>query len=510
VQPFGQRKVAERDMDDIALYHRARIERDGGDALDERTWSDLDLDLVYAVVDRCESAVGQQFLYHLLRTPTLDTKRLDDFDELADRLTRDGTARNAIAKLLERLNRAKAFYLPNLFLLPLPWRPRFRWLFPLLTFLAVASIASIFVVPQMLFVAIAIFVVNIGIEMTFRRRIYEYVRPLRVLDSLLRTGRAVAQLAIVRERFPQLAADVVALKPLTRSTVWLSLEREGFDDPMTIVWQYLNMFFLADVNAFAASFAVLEKKRDVVERVFDAIGTLDAAISVASFREGAEFWSRPLFTPRAKALEAIDAVHPIIAEPVPNSIHVEQRSVLVTGSNMSGKTTFLRTIGVNAVLAQSIATTLTRGWRAPLLRVQSSIGRGDDLSLGKSYYLAEVERVGLLVRDSGGDVQHLFVIDEIFRGTNTSERIAASRGVLDYLNRGDDLVFVATHDVELIDLLGDAYESHHFRELIDGDELRFDYRIQPGRSSTRNAIALLELMKFPSEIVEAAKKTLSL
>jgi hypothetical protein len=514
VQAFGQRKVAERDMEDIALYHHARIERDGedalGDVLDDRTWTDLDLDLVFEQVDRCESAVGQQYLYHLLRTPSRDTRRLDDFDELVDRLTRDGGARTAIAKLLERLNRAKAFYLPNLFLLPLPWRPPFRWLYPLLTFLAVASVAGIFVIPQMLFVAIALFAVNIGIEMTFRRRIYEYVRPLRVLDTLIRTGRAISEIPLVRERFPQLAADVAALRPLTRSTVWLSLEREGFDDPMTILWQYLNMFFLADVNAFAASFAVLEEKRDVVERVFNAIGTLDSAISVASFREGAEFWSRPLFTARAKALDAIDAVHPIIAEPVPNTIQIANRSALVTGSNMSGKTTFLRTIGVNAVLAQSIATTLTRGWRAPLLRVLSSIGRGDDLSLGKSYYLAEVERVGALVRDSGGEVQHLFVIDEIFRGTNTTERIAASRGVLAYLNRGDDLVFVATHDVELIDLLGDAFESHHFRELIDGDELRFDYRIQPGRSSTRNAIALLELMKFPQEVVETAKSTVKI
>ena len=191
-------------------------------------------------------------------------------------------------------------------------------------------------------------------------------------------------------------------------------------------------------------------------------------------------------------------MHPIVREPVPNSIDIKGVSVLVTGSNMSGKTTFLRTIGVNAVLAQSVATTLTRGWRAPLLRVRSSIGRGDDLSLGKSYYLAEVERVGSLVRDSGGDVQHLFVIDEIFRGTNTMERIAASRGVLAYLNRGDDLVFVATHDVELIDLLGDSYESHHFRELIEGDELRFDYRIQQGKASTRNAIQLLKKISVPT------------
>jgi DNA mismatch repair ATPase MutS len=96
------------------------------------------------------------------------------------------------------------------------------------------------------------------------------------------------------------------------------------------------------------------------------------------------------------------------------------------------------------------------------------------------------------------------VIDEIFRGTNTTERVAASRGVLAYLNRGDDLVFVATHDIELIELLGTRYDSYHFRELISGDELRFDYLIQSGPTTTRNAIALLELMRFPQEIIDDA------
>jgi hypothetical protein len=505
MQPFGQPKRTERDLEDIAIYHQARQERDGGEAVDDRTWSDLDLDLVFAEVDRCESAVGQQVLYRMLRTPQFDAARLDAFDALADRMTRDAGTRGRIAKLLGRLDRAKAYYLPNLFLLPLPWRPKHRWVYPLLTALAVMSLVAVPFFRPALFVAMALLAVNMGIEILFRRRIHEYVRPMRVLDALIRTGRAIAASSdVVRARFPQLAADVESLKQLTRSTVWLALEREGFDDPMTIVWQYLNMFFLADVNAFAASFAVLEAKRDAVERVFETIGELDAAISVASFREGAEVWSKPLFTAREKQIEVVDAVHPILREPVANSIRADGRSVLVTGSNMSGKTTFLRTIGVNAVLAQTIATTLARGWRAPLLHVRSSIGRGDDLSQGKSYYLAEVERVGELVRDSGGDAQHLFVIDEIFRGTNTTERVAASRGVLAYLNRGDDLVFVATHDIELIELLGTRYDSYHFRELISGDELRFDYLIQSGPTTTRNAIALLELMRFPQEIIDDA------
>jgi DNA mismatch repair ATPase MutS len=76
--------------------------------------------------------------------------------------------------------------------------------------------------------------------------------------------------------------------------------------------------------------------------------------------------------------------------------------------------------------------------------------------------------------------------------------------VLSYLNRGLDIVVVATHDVELLDLLGDAYQAHHFREHVAGDALAFDFMLHPGRSSSRNAIALLKVMNYPPEVVSDA------
>jgi len=100
--------------------------------------------------------------------------------------------------------------------------------------------------------------------------------------------------------------------------------------------------------------------------------------------------------------------------------------------------------------------------------------------------------------------RHLFLIDEIFRGTNTTERVAAAAAVLAYLNHGDDMVIVATHDMEVLDLLGTSYVAHHFREEMSGGEVRFDYRIHDAQSSTRNAIALLDVMGYPAELVADA------
>jgi DNA mismatch repair ATPase MutS len=182
--------------------------------------------------------------------------------------------------------------------------------------------------------------------------------------------------------------------------------------------------------------------------------------------------------------------------------------VLITGSNMSGKTTFVRALGANAVLAQSVATTRASIWRAPVFRIRTSIGQSDSLLEGKSYYLAEVESVRRMLLSKESGVQHLFLLDELFRGTNTSERVAAGYATLAWLHRGDDLVVVATHDVELHALLGDTYEAYHFREQVQDGALTFDYRVQPGLSSTRNAIALLEVMRFPAGLVADARSAL--
>ncbi len=387
--------------------------------------------------------------------------------------------------------------LPYLFLQPLPDRARFGWVYPLLSIAALLGIIAVFIVPYALFPLLAILVTNIGIEIFYRRRIYAYIQPMRLLNAFLKAGETVA---------PE---EVKGLARLRRATSWLIVETEGRDDLISAAVQYLNMFFLADVNAFVASLGIIERERDTIARVWEAIGAADAAASIARFRAQLPVFAKPELTEDGP-LEVASAYHPLLEDAVANSITIDGKSVLVTGSNMSGKSTFLRTIAVNAVLAQTIYTTCSRGWRGPLLDVKSSIGRGDDLLAGKSYYLAEVQRVGELLRDAEGERKHLFVIDEIFRGTNAIERVAAARAVLAHLAKKNDVVIVATHDLELVTLLADEYEPYHFRELIERDALTFDYKLQRGPSSTRNAIAILELYGFPPDVVADAGRIVAL
>jgi DNA mismatch repair ATPase MutS len=189
---------------------------------------------------------------------------------------------------------------------------------------------------------------------------------------------------------------------------------------------------------------------------------------------------------------------------VPNDLVVGAASVLLTGSNMSGKTTFMRTIGLNALLAQTIATCPAVAYTSPFRRVVSNINLADSLTEGKSYYFAEAETVlGFIQATEASADSYLFILDELFKGTNTVERIAATQAVLAYL-QPRSLVVASTHDGELGELLHPAFTEYHFSETVTETDWFFDYQLKPGPLTTRNAIRLLARAGYPASIVQAA------
>ena len=237
------------------------------------------------------------------------------------------------------------------------------------------------------------------------------------------------------------------------------------------------------------------------------MGEIDSAIAVASVRAGTRVWARPRFVAPDDPAAFTDLSHPLIDDAVPNSIHVAPpHGMLVTGSNMSGKSTFLRTVGVNIVLAQTVNTCLAREYEAPMYQVRSSMGRSDDLRAGKSYYLVEMESILSLVTASSRRTPQFFLLDELFRGTNAIERIAAAEAVLDELIGPGKrhVALVATHDAELVDFLRDKYSVVHLGDAIGPGGLEFDYRLTPGPATSRNAITLLQLNGAPESIVARA------
>ena len=285
-------------------------------------------------------------------------------------------------------------------------------------------------------------------------------------------------------------------------------ERSGILDFVSIAQEYFSILFLNETRAFHRILAHMESHRNDLHELFDTLGEIDALQAIASFRDGLPYYCKPTFISLPPSIDLHDVFHPLLQSPVPNSISLVDRDCIITGSNMSGKSTFLRTLGVSTVLAQTVLTCPAKRYRACFFRVLTSLSLRDDLLQGKSYYLVEADRLLSMIRSSEGDIPTLCLIDEILRGTNTAERVAASIEILLFLAQQNALVVAATHDLDLVASVSNTYDSYYFDVIVDVTDVQFDYKLHPGKTYARTAISLLEVLQYPTAIVENARRRL--
>lgn len=501
-----------------ASRREASLAQEG--SLDDRTWADLNLDDVFASIDHTTSTLGQQALYHRLRTAPVATD-LESFESLVNRLGLDASVRDRARMALAPLQDPDGY--------DLWWLARadavqpLRWyvVFPFLTAAAVISIAIAPLWPW----ALLTLALNVVVRYTTDAHLLAIGQAFRKFPHVIVAGESLR--GVAGERWePSVAAlgtEVACLHRLKMISRWtsgnplmLSLTSSRIaiasSDFVNAVYEYLNLALLLDGTGVYFGVKHLQAHRRSLLNVLAAIGDVDAASSVASYRASRPDWTRPRFRPANATANLRDLRHPLIGEAVPNSIVLEPgRGVLVTGSNMSGKSTFLRTIGVSAVMAHTLNTCLAGEYEAPVLNVRSCIGRADDLLAGKSYYAMEVEVLVGLVRASASPANHLFLLDELYRGTNAVERIAAGRATLEELIGGESeagthFVLAATHDGELVGLLS-KFDPYHFGDVVGPDGLVFDHQLKSGPATSRTAIALLHLHGAPKRLLDRAVAT---
>ena len=241
----------------------------------------------------------------------------------------------------------------------------------------------------------------------------------------------------------------------------------------------------------------------------DRLATIDAAASLATFAFLNPSYTWPTRTSDENASEVglvgTSIGHPLLAhaERVGNDVTLKGlgRILLVTGSNMSGKSTLLRTIGINVCLAQAGGPVCAERWEWSWMRMYSCLRVGDALGEGLSYFYAEVKRLKslLVAMEDHGQPPVLFLIDEIFKGTNNRERLLGSEAFIRALTAGRGLGLVTTHDLQLTGLERDAHgiTNVHFQETVGEKELTFDYRLRPGPCPTTNALRIMAMEGLP-------------
>ena len=246
---------------------------------------------------------------------------------------------------------------------------------------------------------------------------------------------------------------------------------------------------------------------DAIECMMENLGLLDSMIAIASYRESLSYYSVPELVKQEKAfLESEDMYHPMLENPVANTIK-EERGVLVTGSNASGKSTFLKTVAISAVFAQTIHTCPARQYRACYFQIYSSMALKDNLQGNESYYIVEIKSLKRILNRVEEKTPLLCFVDEVLRGTNTIERISASAQILKSLAKVHVMCSAATHDIELTHLLEEFYSNYHFQEEVKENDILFNYMLYRGRAVSRNAIKLLGIIGYDGEIIKEAEKT---
>ncbi|MCB9594686.1 MAG: DNA mismatch repair protein MutS [Sandaracinaceae bacterium] len=281
------------------------------------------------------------------------------------------------------------------------------------------------------------------------------------------------------------------MKRLERWTSWYDLREQG------IVHVFINPLLLWDLNCLIGIEAWIRTVGRKCGAWFDAIGDIEALAALSILLHQDPHATMPEVA-EGGALEAEKIAHPLLLLPtrVTNDVILEGpgHCLIVTGSNMAGKSTLLRAVGVNVVLALAGGPVVARRMRVPRLRVRASMRIADSLQTGASYFQAELARLRLVVHRADADPPILFLLDELLRGTNAKARHIGARAVVSHLLERGGMGFVATHDVALSELEREReglVRNVHFTDVIENGVMTFDYHLRPGVVRTSNALRLL-------------------
>ena len=508
---FGNIKLQEADMSHISRYFIHREAPSNNHVVTDKVWDDLNGDDLFCYIDRTNSCIGQQVLYDSLRT-IAPISLVQSHEEMVSAFTENETWRQSVHKELKRLAHRDAYDVVQLFqeTHKLPDK-RLHLLFRICRFLP-AGLLGLFMITQTT-IALSLLIVsmllNVVLHYWNKRTLWAYLHSIPPFLTLLRVAGKLSKEEQLQDIDPSVEQSLTALHPL-RNRLGLFRFDVKLDADVSIVAfiisELIRCFFLLEPNTLLDVMKLFNHQRKEVEQVYQFVGSVDVLYSVASLRAGLSSYCFP--SPAdSKCIDAVDMYHPLIENCVPNSFSNQKKSVILTGSNMSGKTAFIRTIAINVLTAQTIHTCFAKSFQVNPTRLFSSIQISDDLINAKSYYLQEVLTVKEMIETTDQPGSSLFLLDELFKGTNTTERIAAGKAVLSTLNVNSNMVLIATHDLELAELLRNEFDLYHFSEQIDGSELTFDYKLKKGVMTHRNAIRILELYNYPPATVAEAYAT---
>lgn len=472
--------------------------------LDDQTWNDLDMNRNFVKMNRTFTNPGQQMLYHQLRILQFEEEELKRRNGIIEFLRHNSDEREKLQCLLRYVGKDHSDSAGNLLFTEVPPLPGIRaWVIPSL----LGLLASIVLIPfwgaRAVLLLVLFFIINMIIHASFLKYTQSAMPGLGYVARMLRIAK---EIAAMQEVGPLEEYQTFFDKAVDKCRVILR-KNGAFGAPagdFMGILSYLKIATLSEERAYLRSLTDIKENAPVLRTLYRRIGELDAYQSVASFRRELHHMTTPVFTKEPLVLKATELGHPMLVSPVCNDVAMIRENMVLTGSNMSGKSTFLRTIGFNMLLAQTFYMVMAKSYEASMFSLLTSISPSDDMQEGRSYYMAEASALKRMLSAVEGERPTLLLIDEIFRGTNPAERVAAASSLLKYLSQKSCLMVVATHDIEITSQVQDCFSNYYFQENVSKDSLSFDYKLREGVLQEPNGIRILEYLGYPEEITEEA------
>lgn len=467
---------------DVAQLQRVSAAPDSF-ALDDQTWDDLLLAPWLASVSGEVSIAGRQALYRHLRCGQDEPARA----ALAARLrtlqaapARIVAAREALRPLRQADTEIAALLFEGEALTPPGWLG-WNWLLPLAL---VVSIAAVILSPLAWLASGAVLYALIALQMRYHEHVEAWQRSLNTVQLLLAASARLGKDA------PGEMPDAAGYAGRLNGSLSRSAAGGG---------AYGDWFALSNVKHYFRTHAIVLRERAFLQTCWLHCAALEADAALARYLSGTSSWCWAE-TSRAGELAIEDGIHPLLAAPAALSIALQGQGAFISGPNGGGKSTLLRMLGLNLVLARAFGICHARRARLPMLPVYASMQNEDSLQAGQSLYMSELARARTLLAAAGGPHPVICLIDEIFRGTNHVESVAAAAALLDTL-AARSTVLVSSHNLVLASLL-----EHRLAPHCLGRDAHGRLALAPGVLDRTNGIALLGAQGFGADIEHKAQK----
>jgi hypothetical protein len=408
------------ELEQISAYHKAQPKNSF--VIDEITWNDLDMDRIFMLMNQTVSSAGEDYLYAMLHRPEFSEERLKERERLFCFFEKEEKTRIRCQQILTTLRKPRGLSLYQSIHVEKDCQVGSPIREILSCVLFFVSLVAFMIVPAYgVFAFLAVSGINIITYLKGKEEINRYLGGFRSVMQLIGCADTLEKAGIseLSEYTTRLKDCKKALGSFRKGS-FLVVNHDGMETgPEAVMLDYIRMMTHIDLIKFNSMMKAMREHQKEIEEMIEIFGLLDACISIASFRELLPYYCSPKFDSDKKraVLDVENLYHPLILEPVANSIKTT-KAVLVTGSNASGKSTFLKMVAINAILAQTIHTCMATECKMSYFRVMTSMALRDDLESKESYYIVEIKSLKRILDSAKKETPLLCIVDEVLRGTN--------------------------------------------------------------------------------------------